>query len=51
MFIQFRNGYSLNSPTIICQCYIWKGTGKPEWGAIPDKEYYVLKILRGDSNE
>lgn len=45
IFIKFRNGYSLSSPSIICQCYIWKGTGKPEWGAEPNKLYYVLKIL------
>lgn len=43
--IVFRNGYRKDSPKIKCWCYISKGTGKPEWGAEPDKEYYVLKIL------
>lgn len=43
--IVFRNGYKKDSPKIKCCCYISKGTGKPEWGAESDKEYYVLKIL------
>nr|DAQ16382.1 MAG TPA: protein of unknown function (DUF3850) [Caudoviricetes sp.] len=43
--IILRNGYSKNSPSIICYVLITKGTGKPEWGAKPGKEYYVLKIL------
>lgn len=40
-----RNGYSKNSPTITCCCQLTEGKGKPEWGAEPDKDYYVLKIL------
>lgn len=43
--IIFRNGYSKNSPSIKCYVCIEKGYGKPEWGAEPNKEYYVLKIL------
>ena len=43
--ILFRNGYSKNSPTIKCNVKIEKGYGKPEWGAEPNKLYYVLKIL------
>ena len=43
--IFFRNGYSKNSPTIKCKVKIEKGYGKPEWGAEPNKLYYVLKIL------
>ena len=46
--ILFRNGYSKNSPTIKCKVKIEKGYGKPEWGADPNKEYYVLKILSVD---
>lgn len=45
MNIIFRNGYSSNSPKIKCYVKITKGTGKEEWGAEPNKEYYVLKIL------
>lgn len=41
----FRNGYSKTSPKIKCKVNCRKGYGKPEWGAEPDKEYYVLKIL------
>lgn len=40
-----RNGYSSNSPSIKCRVKIEKGYGKPEWGAEPNKLYYVLKIL------
>lgn len=43
--ILFRNGYSKSSPTIKCKVVITKGYGKEEWGAEPNKVYYVLKIL------
>lgn len=43
--IIFRNGYSKNSPYFVARCSLKIGTGKPEWGADPNKEYYVLKIL------
>lgn len=42
--VKFRNGYSLSSPYIICAVHIKKGTGKQEWGAEPNKNYYVLEI-------
>lgn len=41
----FRNGYSKNSPKIKCKISIDKDYGKEEWGAEPNKLYYVLKIL------
>ena len=44
-WVKLRNGYSKKSPTIECKVAIEKGTGKPEWGAEPNKLYYVLKIL------
>ena len=44
-YILLRNGYSKNSPAIKIRCFINKGYGNPEWGAEPNKEYYVLKIL------
>ena len=44
-YVVFRNGYRKDSPTIKCFCYISKGRGKQKWGAEPNKEYYVLKIL------
>lgn len=40
-----RNGYEHNSPKIKCMCTLHTGEGKKEWGAIPGKKYYVLKIL------
>ena len=43
--IIFRNGYRKDSPKIRCYVKINKGYGKSEWGAEPNKEYYVLKIL------
>ena len=45
MYVVFRNGYRKDSPRIKCYCYISKGPGNPEWGAEPNKLYYVLKIL------
>lgn len=43
--IMFRNGYGKDRPTILCKCEISKGYGKEEWGAEPNKLYYVLRIL------
>lgn len=48
--IMFRNGYSKNSPSFIADCTLSVGTGKEEWGAEKDKQYFVLtihKILKG----
>lgn len=44
--IGFRNGYSRRSPFIIAECTLATRTGKPEWGAEPNKNYYVLKIQK-----
>lgn len=44
-YVMFRNGYSKNSPSIKCLVEIKKGQGKLEWGAEPNKEYYILEIL------
>lgn len=43
VLVKFRNGYSDNSPYMLCSCYLHKGKGKPEWGA-PNKECYILTI-------
>lgn len=45
-YIKFRNGYSKKSPTIECFVNIQKGYGKQEWGAEPNKLYYVLTIKK-----
>lgn len=42
--ICFRNGYSSKSSSFIAKCGIEVGEGKPEWGAEPNKNYYVLLI-------
>ncbi|HIQ91023.1 MAG TPA: ASCH domain-containing protein [Candidatus Coprosoma intestinipullorum] len=43
--IMFRNGYSSEIPAIKCEVEITRGYGREDWGAEPDKKYYVLKIL------
>ena len=43
--IIFRNGYSKNSKEIKARCRLRIGKGRPEWGAEPDKQYYILEIL------
>lgn len=42
--IIFRNGYSADSPAIRAKCTVDIKTGRQEWGAEPEKEYYVLRI-------
>lgn len=42
--IMFRNGYSKNSPSFIAKCTLSVGTGKEEWGAEKNKEYFVLTV-------
>lgn len=44
MYVIFRNGYSKKSPSFAAMVEISIGTGNPEWGAVPNEEYYVLKI-------
>lgn len=44
-YVMFRNGYSKNSPSCIALCRLQIGKGRPDWGAVPDKDYYILKIL------
>lgn len=43
--IIFRNGYGKNRPTIKCKVNIRVVRGKQEWGAEPNKKYYILEIL------
>lgn len=53
--VMFRNGYSKTSPSFIAKCTLSVGTGKEEWGAERDKQYFILtvhEILKGsDYNE
>lgn len=41
----FVNGYGTFDPKIKCTCKLRIGQGKEEWGAEPNKEYYILEIL------
>lgn len=43
--IVFRNGYAKKSPSFEALCSIDIKTGRLEWGAESEREYYVLKIL------
>ena len=42
--VMFQNGYSKNSPRFVAKCTLSAGTGKEEWGAEKDKQYFILKI-------
>lgn len=42
--LRLRNGYSLKSPSCIIKCSLGIGYGREEWGAEPNKEYYILSI-------
>lgn len=44
--IVLRAGYSLLSPAIMVSGRITVGTGRPEWGALPGEEYYILHISK-----
>lgn len=39
-----RGGYSALSPAIQVSGKLVIGEGKPEWGAEPGKEYYIIRI-------
>ena len=43
--VKFRNGYSSTSPSFVAECTLSKGHGRPEWGADPGKQYYILHLL------
>lgn len=43
--VEFKNGYSKNAPIIRLQFIeSYVDLGKPEWGAEPGKEYFVIKL-------
>ena len=43
--ILLRNGYSYKSPTMKCKVSVSIDTGYEGWGAEPNINYYVIKIL------
>lgn len=44
-WIKLRNGYGDDKPTITIRARLRHGQGRPEWGAIPGKEYIILDVL------
>ena len=49
--VKFRNGYSASSPSFVAVCTLAIGKGKPEWGAEPVKNYYILRVKRTEWSE
>ena len=44
-FVEFKNGYRKDSRKMTFQCLgISIGKGKPEWGAIENEKYFVIKL-------
>ena len=44
-FVEFRNGYSKTSPRITMECKgIKVGSGKVEWGAVENTQYFIIKL-------
>lgn len=46
MTVMIRNGYSVKSPSIICEVRLHVGFGREEWGAELFKSYYCFDILK-----
>ena len=41
----FRNGYARDAPSLTIELKAIRfGTGNPEWGAVPNKKYFVLYL-------
>lgn len=46
-FVEFTNGYNKTSPQITMECLeIKQTTGKVEWGAVENTQYFVIKLGR-----
>lgn len=43
--VRFRNGYHKKAPMIEALVKLRIGEGKTEWGARPNKTYYILEII------
>lgn len=43
--VVFHNGYARDAPSLTIELKTIRfGTGKPEWGAVPNKKYFVLYL-------
>lgn len=49
--VLFRNGYSKTSPSFMAECYLSIRQGKEEWGAIPGRGYFVLRVVEPEQKE
>src|SRR5574344_372520 len=43
--IELRAGYKRESPMLRAEAKVTIGTGKEEWGAEPNTEYFIFQIL------
>lgn len=44
-FVEFTNGYNSKSPQVTLECKgIEQGTGNPDWGAIGNEMYFIIKL-------
>ena len=48
--VKFRNGYRADSPAFERTIVPRIGCGRPEWGAEPNKGYFVLAIQEEDKH-
>lgn len=44
LIIRLRAGYRADSPLLECKVVVHTWQGRPEWGAVPGVNYYVLRI-------
>lgn len=44
-YLVLRAGYQKSSPRLTICCWLDVGKGKPEWGAEPGKDYFILHII------
>lgn len=43
--VVFRNGYARDAPSLTIELKAIRfGTGNPEWGAVPNRKYFVLYL-------
>lgn len=44
IWVEFRNGYNHNAPSLIANVHVAIGYGRPEWGAEKGVAYYCLQL-------
>ena len=48
--VRLRNGYSATSPSIVVNCTLAIGYGHQEWGAEPNRKYFILRIIEVEAS-